>query len=149
MDKGSVFKAIFYFLLAGLGIRRLRGQSFSVMLLAGPAVVADFGAHRGEVFAAVKAEYPVSWALLIEANPALADILKGRLGNEVDILRAALVGGNRKRPINFTLSANPRVIEHFQRESRSLRDRGSRRSSHNRLLSGASTVRRPRGFGEI
>ncbi len=107
MDKRSVLKAIFYFLLARLGVRRLRGHSFFAMLPAKPAVVADFGAHRGEFFAAVKAEYPVSRALLIEANPALADSLKGRFGNEVDILHAALVGGNRKGPINFTLSANP------------------------------------------
>jgi FkbM family methyltransferase len=107
MDKRSIFKAIFYFLLAHFGVRRLRGHSFFAMLLGKPAVVADFGAHRGEFFAAVKAEYPVSRALLIEANPALADSLKGRFGNEVNILHAALVGGNRKGTINFTLSANP------------------------------------------
>ena len=45
MDKGSVFKAILYFLLARLGVRRMRGHSFFAMLRAEPAVVADFGAH--------------------------------------------------------------------------------------------------------
>jgi len=44
-DKRSVFKAIFYFLLARLGVRRLRGHSFFALLLAKPAVVADFGAY--------------------------------------------------------------------------------------------------------
>lgn len=79
MDKRSVSEAIFYFLLARLGARRLRGHSFFAMLLAKPAVVVDFGAHRGEFFAALKAEYPVSRALLVEADPALAESLKGTL----------------------------------------------------------------------
>ena len=79
MDKRSVFEAIFYFLLARLGARRLRGHSFFAMLLAKPAVVVDFGAHRGEFFGALKAEYPVSRALLVEADPALAESLKGTL----------------------------------------------------------------------
>ncbi len=92
MDKRSVLKAIFYFLLARLGVRRLRGHSFFAMLLAKPAVAVDFGAHRGEFFAALKAEYPVSRALLVEADPALAESLKGTFGNKADVLHAALVG---------------------------------------------------------
>ena len=64
---------------ARLGARRLRGHSFFALLLAKPAVVVDFGAHRGEFFAALKAEYPVSRALLVEADPALAESLKGTL----------------------------------------------------------------------
>ena len=76
MDEKSVFKAIFYFLRARLGVRRLRGHSFFATLLAKPAVVADFGAHRGEFFAALKAEHPVYGALLLEADPVLAESLK-------------------------------------------------------------------------
>jgi FkbM family methyltransferase len=77
------------------------------MLLAKQAVIADFGAHRGEFFAAVKAEYPVSRALLIEADPAFAESLKATFGNEADVLHAALVGGNNKGPTIFTRSTNP------------------------------------------
>jgi FkbM family methyltransferase len=100
-------KRIFYFLLARLGLRRLRGHSFFATLLAKPAVVADFGAHRGEFFAAVKAEHPVSRALLLEADPGLAESLKATFGNEADVLHAALVGGNNNGPIIFTRSTNP------------------------------------------
>src|SRR4029453_15184841 len=77
------------------------------MLLAKPAVVADFGANRGEFFAAVRAEYPVSRALLIEADPAFAESLKATFAKEADVLHAALVGGNNKGPIIFTRSKNP------------------------------------------
>ena len=86
MGERSVFKAIFYLLLARLGVRRLRGHSFFGTLLAKPAVVADFGAHRGEFFAAFMAECPVCRALLVEADPGLAESLKERFGNEADVL---------------------------------------------------------------
>jgi len=102
-----VLKRVFYFFLARLGVRRLRGHSFFATLLAKRAVVADFGAHRGEFFAAVKAEYPISRVLLIEADPAFAKSLKATFGNEADVLHAALVGGNNKGPIIFTRSTNP------------------------------------------
>ena len=75
----SMFRCIYHLLLARLGVRCLRGHSFFAMLLAKPAVVADFGAHRGKFFAAVKAEYPVSQALLVDADPALAESLKGNV----------------------------------------------------------------------
>jgi hypothetical protein len=45
------------------------------MLLAKPAVVADFGAHRGEFFAAVKAEYPVKLGHYQE--PCIAETIEG------------------------------------------------------------------------
>jgi hypothetical protein len=48
----SVLKRIFYLLLARFGVGRLGGHSFFVTLLAKPAAVADFDAHRGEFFAA-------------------------------------------------------------------------------------------------
>jgi hypothetical protein len=50
-----------------------------------PAAVADFDAHRGEFFAAVKAEYPVSRALLVDCDPALAEPLTGTFGNEAEV----------------------------------------------------------------
>ena len=65
----SVFKRVFHRLLDGLGIRRLREHSFFATLLARPAAIGDFGAHRGEFFAAFAAEYRDSRALLIEADP--------------------------------------------------------------------------------
>jgi hypothetical protein len=106
-------KRIFYFLLARLGLRRLRGHSFFATLLAKPAVVADFGAHRGEFFAAVKAEHPVSRALLLEADPVLAESLKVKFGNEANVRHAALVGGNNKGPITFTRSTEPEALKHM------------------------------------
>ena len=107
IEARSLFRRIFHCLLGRLGIRRLREHSFFETLLARPAAVADFGAHRGEFFSALKAECSISRALLVEADPALAEFLKGTFSNEADVLHAALVGGNRKGPINFTLSANP------------------------------------------
>jgi FkbM family methyltransferase len=103
----SVLKHIFYLLLDRLGIRRFREHSFFATLLARPSVVADFGAHRGEFFAALKAEYTISRALLIEANPALAESLKETFGNEADVLHAALVGDNKEPTITFTRSLEP------------------------------------------
>jgi FkbM family methyltransferase len=109
----SMVKRIFYFLLARLGLRRLRGHSFFATLLAKPAVVADFGAHRGEFFAAVKAEHPVSRALLLEADPGLAESLKVTFGKEADVLHAALVGGNKGATIIFTRSIEPEASSIF------------------------------------
>jgi len=103
----SLFKAIYYWLLARLGIRRLRGHSFFGTLLPRPAVVADFGAHRGEFFAAFKSEYSISRALLVEANPVLAEFLKGTFRNDTDIRHGALVGGNNNGSVVFTLSTEP------------------------------------------
>jgi FkbM family methyltransferase len=113
MDERSVFKAIFYFLLARLGVRCLRGHSFFATLLARPAVVADFGAHRGEFFAALKAEHPVSRALVLEADPVLAESLKGTFGNEAAVLHAALVGENQGGTITFTRSTEPEASSIF------------------------------------
>ena len=71
----SAVKSIFYLLLARLAVRRLRGHSFFAMLVAKPAVVADFGAHRGEFFAAVKAEYPVK--LGHSQEPCIVETIEG------------------------------------------------------------------------
>jgi FkbM family methyltransferase len=109
----SVLKRIFYFFLARLGVRRLRGHSFFGALLATPAVVADFGAHRGEFFAALKSGYSVSRALLIEADPALAESLKVKFGNEADVFHAALVGDNKEPTITFTRSTEPEASSIF------------------------------------
>jgi FkbM family methyltransferase len=109
----SVFKRIFYLLLNGLGIRRLRGHSFFGALLTEPAAVADFGAHRGEFFTALKSEYSISQALLVEANPKLAESLKETFGNEADVLHAALVGGDNKGSIMFTCSTEPEASSIF------------------------------------
>jgi FkbM family methyltransferase len=108
-----VLKRIFYLLLARLGVRRFRGHSSFGALLVQPAVVADFGAHRGEFFAALKAEYPVSRALLVEAEPVLAESLKETFGNEADVLHAALVGANRGATIIFTRSTHPEASSIF------------------------------------
>jgi len=102
-----VFKAVYHWFLARLGIRRLRGHSFFGTLLGQPAVVADFGAHRGEFFVGLKSEYSISRALLVEANPVLAESLKETFGNEATIHHAALVGGNNHRSVVFTRSIEP------------------------------------------
>lgn len=109
----SFFKRIFHFLVQRLGIRRFREHSFFGTLLARPAVVADFGAHRGEFFAALKAEYPVSRALLVEADPALAESLKQTFANEPDVIHAALVGENHGETITFTRSTEPEASSIF------------------------------------
>jgi len=69
-----VFKRIFYVLFDQLKIRRLR-YHFSAHFYRS-AIVADFGAHREQFFAALKSNYSISRALLVEANPALGDPLK-------------------------------------------------------------------------
>jgi hypothetical protein len=57
MRARSVFRRIFHLFVDRLGIRRFREHSFFGVLLTQPVVVADFGAHRGEFFAALKSEY--------------------------------------------------------------------------------------------
>jgi FkbM family methyltransferase len=113
MRARSAFKQIFHLLLARLGIRRFKEHSFFGTLLARPAAVADFGAHRGEFFAALKAEYPVSRALLVEADPVLAERLKETFGNEADVLHAALVGEKKGATIIFTRSIEPKASSIF------------------------------------
>ena len=103
----SLCKRIFHLLLNRLGIRRLKEHSFFGSLLARPAGVADFGAHRGEFFAALKAEYPVSRALLVEADSGLAESLKRTSGSDAHVLHGALVGENRGATVVFTRSKEP------------------------------------------
>jgi hypothetical protein len=110
----SMFRRIFHWLRDRLGIRRFRGHSFFGVLLSQPAVVADFGAHRGEFFAALRAEYSISGALLIEANPALAERLKETFGNDTHVLHAALVGGNNQSAVTFTRSIEPESSSIFR-----------------------------------
>jgi FkbM family methyltransferase len=110
----SVFKRIFHCLLDWLGIRRLREHSFFATLLARPAAVADFGAHRGEFFSALKSGYPISRALLIEADPALAESLKQTLGDEADIVHAAVVAENKEGTVTFTRSIEPEASSVFR-----------------------------------
>jgi len=109
-----VFKRIFHCLLHGLGIRRLREHSFFATLLARPAAVADFGAHRGEFFAALKSEHPVSQALLIEADPAFAESLKQAFGDEADVIHAAAVAESKQGTVTFTRSIEPESSSVFK-----------------------------------
>ena len=95
-----------------MGIRRLREHSFFATFLARPAAVADFGAHRGEFFVALESEHPISRALLIEADPALAESLKRSFGDEADVVHAAIIGGSKQGSVTFTRS--------IERESSSL-----------------------------
>jgi FkbM family methyltransferase len=107
MHARSVCRCIFHLLLGRLGIRRLKEHSFFGALLTGHAAVADFGAHRGEFFSALKSEYSISRALLVEANPKLAESLQERFGSEANVVHAALVGKNKGRTIMFTCSTKP------------------------------------------
>jgi FkbM family methyltransferase len=110
----SVFKRIFHCLLRWLGIRRLREHSFFATLLGRPAAVADFGAHRGEFYAALKCKYPVSRALLIEADPALAESLKRNFHAEADVVHAAVVAEGKRGSVTFTRSIEPESSSVFR-----------------------------------
>jgi len=110
----SVLRRIFHLLLDWLGIRRFKEHSFFGSLLPQRAVIADFGAHRGEFFAALKSEYSISRALLVEANPALAETLKETFGKESDVLHGAVVGGDNKGAVTFTRSTNPEASSIFK-----------------------------------
>jgi FkbM family methyltransferase len=114
MRARSVFRRIFHLLIGWLGIRRFREHSFFGALLEQPAAVADFGAHRGEFFAALKSEYSISRALLIEADPTLAESLKETFGKESDVLHGAVVGANSKGAVMFTRSTNPESSSIFK-----------------------------------
>jgi len=114
MRARSVFRRIFHLLIGWLGIRRFREHSFFGALLDQPAAVADLGAHRGDFFAALKSEYSISRALLIEANPTLAESLKETFGKESDVLHAAVVGANSKGAVMFTRSTNPESSSIFK-----------------------------------
>jgi FkbM family methyltransferase len=102
----SFFRRIFHVLLDWLEIRRFKEHSFFGSLVPQAAIVADCGAHRGEFFAALRSHYSISRALLVEANPALAESLKKTFAG-TDVLHAALVGGNDRGLITFTRSTNP------------------------------------------
>jgi FkbM family methyltransferase len=108
-----VLRRIFHCLLGWLGIRRLREHSFFAALLARPAAVADLGAHRGEFFAALKSEHPISRALLIEADPALAESLKQAF-DEADVMHAAVVAESKQRSVTFTRSIEPESSSIFR-----------------------------------
>ena len=111
----SVFRRMFHWLVQRLGIRRLREHSFFAALLSRSAIVGDFGAHHGEFFTALKSEYSISRALLVEANPALAECLKEKLGTQADVLQAALVGGdNNNGSVTFTRSIEPESSSVFR-----------------------------------
>jgi FkbM family methyltransferase len=109
-----VFKHVFHWLLGWLGIRRVREHSFFAALLARPAVVADFGAHRGEFFAAFASEHPVARALLIEADPTLAESLKQTFGNEAHVIHAAAVAEGKQGAVTFTRSIEPESSSVFR-----------------------------------
>src|ERR1044072_3059055 len=109
----SVFRRVFHVLLYWLKIRRFREQSFFGSLLPRAAIVADFGAHRGEFFAALKSNYSISRALLIEANPSLAESLKEAFP-ETGVLHAALQGGTGRNLVTFTRSTQPEASSIFK-----------------------------------
>jgi FkbM family methyltransferase len=104
---------MFHWLVHLLGIRRFREHSFFAALLSRSAVVGDFGAHHGEFFAALKSEYSISRALLVEANPALAESLKTTFGSHADVLNAAVVGESNQGTITFTRSIEPEASSIF------------------------------------
>jgi FkbM family methyltransferase len=109
----SLFRRIFHVLLGRLKIRRFREHSFFGSLLPPAAIVADIGAHRGEFFAALKSDYSISRALLVEANPTLAESLKETFA-QTDVLHAALIGGNHRGPVTFMRSTQPESSSIFR-----------------------------------
>jgi FkbM family methyltransferase len=113
IEARSFFKRVFYVLLDRLEIRRFREHSFFGSLLPNQAVIADFGAHRGEFFAALRSNYSISRALLVEANPALAESLKKTFA-ETPVLHAALIEGNDRTAVTFTRSIDPESSSIFR-----------------------------------
>jgi FkbM family methyltransferase len=109
----SVFRRIFHVLLNWLKIRRFREHSFFGSLLPRAATVADFGAHRGEFFAALKSNYSISRALLVEASPSLAESLKEAFPG-TGVLHAALTADNGRPLVTFTRSAQPEASSIFR-----------------------------------
>ena len=109
----SVFRRAFHVLLDWLKIRRFREHSFFGSLLPQAATVADFGAHRGEFFAALKSNYSISQALLVEANPSLAESLRDAFP-ETGVLHAALTAENGRDRVTFTRSAQPEASSIFR-----------------------------------
>jgi methyltransferase, FkbM family len=103
----SVFRRTFHLLLGWLGIRRLREHSFFATLLARPTVLADLGAHRGEFFGTLKFEHPVWRAVLVEADPALAESLKQTFAKDADVIHAAVVAKTGEGPVAFIRSMEP------------------------------------------
>jgi len=67
--------------------------------------MADLGARRGEFFAALKSEYSISRALLVEADPALAESLTKRFGRQTNVVHAAVGVENNKDPVVSRCSA--------------------------------------------
>jgi FkbM family methyltransferase len=76
---------------------------FFSSLLPRSAIVANLGAHRGQFFAALKSNYSISRALLVEANPVLADSLKENFSGS-DVLHAVLMGRDNRDLVTFTRS---------------------------------------------
>jgi len=74
----------------------------------------DFGAHRGEFFAALNSEHPVSRALLIEADPAFAESLKQAFGDEADVIHATAVAESKQGAVTFTRSIEPESSSVFK-----------------------------------
>lgn len=109
----SVFRRIFHVLLGWLNIRRFREHSFFGSLLPRAATVADLGAHRGEFFATLKSNYSISRALLVEANPSLAESLKETFP-ETGVLHAAVTVENGRNQITFTRSTQPEASSIFR-----------------------------------
>jgi FkbM family methyltransferase len=99
-------KRVFYVLLDQLEIRRFREHSFFGSLLPHEAIIADVGAHQGEFLAALKAEYSISRALLVEANPVFAESLK-KTFVETDVVHAALIAEADRGSVTFTRSTQP------------------------------------------
>jgi FkbM family methyltransferase len=117
VEARSLFRRIFHVLLNRLEIRRFKEHSFFGSLLPQTAIVADLGAHRGEFFAALKSEYSISRAVLVEANPNLAETLKETFGKESEVLHSAVVGAHSKNAVTFTRSTNPESSSIFRQWS--------------------------------
>lgn len=103
----SGFKRTFHSVIGWLGFRRLREHSFFANLLPRPATLVDMGAHRGEFFNALKSEHPVSRAVLVEADPSLAESLKLSFGDDANVIHGAAVAANEQGRITFNRSVEP------------------------------------------
>ena len=114
IEARSLFRRIFHVLLDRLEIRRFKEHSFFASLLPRQPFSLILARIVGNSFAAVKSEYSISRALLVEANPKLAESLKETFSKESDVLHAAVVGANNKGAVTFTQSTNPESSSIFR-----------------------------------
>jgi FkbM family methyltransferase len=110
-----LLRDIFHRLLQLSGIARVRGHSFIRQLVPQDAVIADFGAHRGEFCSILSGTTKIRSCLCLEANPMLVrDLIEGNTKQStMKIIHAALVGIGAPAELMLQVSENPEASSVF------------------------------------